>query len=162
MSGGLAGLLTLALAVVTVLLAVRPSPEARSRERLRAGPEAGPPRTPRGRAGPWIASAVVVGLVVMAIGISFGANAGFAINPARDLGPRILAIFAGWGDTALPGNYGNVDGYLWVPIVGPLIGGVLGALLYDVLIRTPLKARGVEPDPEMVEAGADAIEEKDR
>ena len=103
---------------------------------------------------------LVVGFVVLAIGISFGANAGFAINPARDLGPRLLAGLAGWGGSALPGDYGNVNGYMWVPIVGPLLGGVIGAYLYDVLIRTPLKARGVEPDPEMVEAGSDAIEEK--
>ncbi len=103
---------------------------------------------------------LVVGFVVLAIGISFGANAGFAINPARDLGPRLLAGLAGWGSTALPGDYGDVNGYMWVPIVGPLLGGVIGAYLYDVLIRTPLKARGVEPDPEMIEAGSDAIEEK--
>jgi glycerol uptake facilitator protein len=102
---------------------------------------------------------VVVGFVVLAIGISFGANAGFAINPARDLGPRLLAGLAGWGANALPGNYEHVDGYVWVPIVGPLLGGVIGAYAYDALIRSNLRARGVEPDPDMVEAGQDAIEE---
>jgi len=102
---------------------------------------------------------VVVGLVVTAIGISFGANAGFAINPARDLGPRLLAGLAGWGGNAIPGDYGDVDFYMWVPIVGPLVGGAIGAYLYDLLIRDNLRARGVEPDPEMVEAGSDAIEE---
>jgi len=101
---------------------------------------------------------LVVGFVVLAIGLSFGANAGFAINPARDLGPRLMAWIAGWGSNAVPGDYGPISAYMWVPIVGPLIGGVLGALLYDALIRSNLRARGVEPDPEMVEEGSDAIE----
>jgi glycerol uptake facilitator protein len=105
---------------------------------------------------------LVVGFVVLAIGISFGANAGFAINPARDLGPRLLAGLAGWGANAVPGDYENVGFYMWVPIVGPLIGGVIGAVLYDVLIRKPLQVRGVEPDPDMVEEGSDAIEEAGR
>ena len=79
----------------------------------------------------------IVGLVVAAIGMSFGANAGYAINPARDLGPRLIAYLAGWGAVALPG----IRSYFWVPIVGPLIGGVLGATVYDLLIRGVLEAR---------------------
>ena len=51
---------------------------------------------------PWI-----VGMIVMAVGISFGANAGYAINPARDFGPRIFAWIAGWGKVAMPGDYAN-------------------------------------------------------
>ena len=47
---------------------------------------------------------LAVGLVVVAIGMSFGANAGYAINPARDLGPRLLAGIEGWGSVALPGD----------------------------------------------------------
>jgi glycerol uptake facilitator protein len=81
---------------------------------------------------------LVVGLVVAAIGMSFGANAGYAINPARDLGPRLLAAFAGWGSAAFPG----AGGYFWVPIVGPIIGAVLGALAYDVCVGRVLVARG--------------------
>lgn len=81
---------------------------------------------------PWI-----VGLVVAAIGMSYGANAGYAINPARDFGPRVLAYLGGWGQVALPG----VDGYFWVPIVGPLIGAVVGVVVYDLLIGTVLAAR---------------------
>lgn len=101
---------------------------------------------------------LVVGFIVVAIGISFGANAGYAINPARDLGPRLLAGIAGWGSNALPGNYGAVRGYFWVPLVGPLVGGVVGAYAYDFLVRNVLVKRGVEPDPDVVETGETAID----
>jgi glycerol uptake facilitator protein len=88
----------------------------------------------------------MVGMVVMAIGISFGANAGYAINPARDFGPRIFAWIAGWGKLAMPGNYGWVNDYFWVPIVGPLIGAALASFGYEMFIRDILKARkGPEP-----------------
>ena len=85
---------------------------------------------------PWI-----VGMIVMAVGISFGANAGYAINPARDFGPRIFAWIAGWGKLAMPGNYGWINDYFWVPIVGPLIGGALASVFYDAFIQDILKAR---------------------
>ncbi|MGH7776700.1 MAG: aquaporin, partial [Candidatus Dormibacterales bacterium] len=49
----------------------------------------------------------------------------------------------GWGSTAFPGDYGWVNGYFWIPIVGPLIGGVLGILTYDFFIKNVLVARGV-------------------
>jgi MIP family channel proteins len=73
---------------------------------------------------------IVVGLLVMAIGMSFGFNAGYAINPARDLGPRMFTALAGWGTEVF--RAGN--NWFWVPIVGPLIGGPLGAYAYDLLI----------------------------
>ena len=89
----------------------------------------------------------MVGMVVMAIGISFGANAGYAINPARDFGPRLFAWIAGWGKLAMPGNYGNVNDYFWIPIVGPLIGAAIASYLYEFAIRDILRARkGPEPD----------------
>jgi glycerol uptake facilitator protein len=81
---------------------------------------------------------LLVGLVVAAIGMSFGANAGYAINPARDFGPRLFAWFTGWGQVAIPG----VHNYFWVPIVGPLIGGVIGVIVYDLFIRDVLRDRG--------------------
>jgi glycerol uptake facilitator len=88
----------------------------------------------------------MIGMVVMAIGVSFGANAGYAINPARDFGPRIFAWIAGWGKVAMPGDYGNVNFYFWVPIVGPLIGGAIAASVYDLGIEYFLRARrGPEP-----------------
>src|SRR5262245_16246879 len=73
---------------------------------------------------------IVVGLAVVLIGMTFGFNAGYAINPARDLGPRLFTAVAGWGgDVFRAGN-----GWWWVPIVGPLIGGVAGAFVYDIFI----------------------------
>src|SRR3981081_658679 len=67
-----------------------------------------------------------VGLGVLAIGNSYGGNSGYAINPARDFGPRLLAFFAGYGDAALPGP----NWYFIVPIIAPLIGGGSGLTLY--------------------------------
>ncbi|HET7478802.1 MAG TPA: MIP family channel protein [Rubrobacteraceae bacterium] len=98
---------------------------------------------------------LLVGLAVAAIGMSFGANAGYAINPARDLGPRVFAWLAGWGDVALPG----VNYYFWVPIVGPLIGGVVGAFVYDLFIRDVLTARGEHAEPDVEPRGRTVEEE---
>jgi glycerol uptake facilitator protein len=70
-----------------------------------------------------------VALVVVAIGMSWGGMHGYAINPARDLGPRLFTLAAGFDNT------GFADGVFVVPIVGPLVGGLLGALTYDWLIR---------------------------
>ncbi len=97
----------------------------------------------------------LIGLIVVAIGLSFGANAGYAINPARDLGPRLFAWAAGWGKVAMPGDYGAISGYFWIPIVGPLVGGGIGAAIYDFFIRTELRALGSEPDPEVAEEGGE-------
>lgn len=88
----------------------------------------------------------LIGLVVVAIGLSFGTNAGYAINPARDLGPRLLTYFEGWGSIALPGTFEWFSGYWWIPLVGPLIGGLVGVGVYDLLISPLIKARGVEPE----------------
>jgi glycerol uptake facilitator protein len=96
---------------------------------------------------PWI-----VGMIVMAVGISLGANTGYAINPARDFGPRIFAWIAGWGKVAFPGNYGNVNAYFWVPIVGPLLGGAIASFVYDFAIRDVLRARK-PPEPGVVGEG---------
>src|SRR6476659_1019554 len=70
----------------------------------------------------------LVGVIVMAIGLSLGGPTGYAINPARDLGPRIA-------HAVLPiAGKGSSDwAYAWIPIVGPTIGGVLGALVYNLV-----------------------------
>ena len=73
---------------------------------------------------------VIVGLLVVLIGATFGFNSGYAINPARDLGPRLFTAVAGWGgDVFRAGN-----GWWWVPVVAPCIGGVLGGWAYDALV----------------------------
>jgi glycerol uptake facilitator protein len=101
---------------------------------------------------------LIVGFIVVAIGISIGANAGYAINPARDFGPRMFAWLAGWGEVAMPGNYGNVNTYFWIPILGPVVGAGLGAAIYDFLIRNTLIARGTTPDPDVSEEGRTAVD----
>lgn len=79
----------------------------------------------------------MVGMAVMAIGISFGVGTGYAINPARDFGPRLFTWLAGWGANAFPGP----DGYWWVPILGPLIGAVFGSFAYTWFIERTLEHR---------------------
>ncbi|MBX3444646.1 MAG: aquaporin family protein [Planctomyces sp.] len=71
---------------------------------------------------------LLVGLVVFSIGLSLGGPTGYAINPARDLGPRIAHALL-----PIPGKGPSDWGYAWVPVIGPLIGGVLGASLSLVL-----------------------------
>lgn len=102
---------------------------------------------------------LLVGFIVVAVGLSFGANAGYAINPARDFGPRIFAWIAGWGKVAMPGDYGNINSYFWIPIIGPFLGGVIGAFVYDLAIRDTLIARGEEPTPGVEERG-ETVEDK--
>jgi glycerol uptake facilitator protein len=84
---------------------------------------------------------LVIGFVVFAIGLTYGTNAGYAINPARDFGPRLFTFFAGWGSKAFPGNGDWFSNYWWIPIVGPLVGGVIGVLIYDLFIGNVLTAR---------------------
>lgn len=73
--------------------------------------------------------ALPVALVVLAIGLSLGGPTGYAINPARDLGPRIMHAI-------LPiKNKGKSDwGYAWVPVLGPICGAILGAVIYNLLV----------------------------
>src|SRR5262249_4398175 len=73
---------------------------------------------------------IVVGFLVMVIGMAFGLNAGYAINPARDFGPRLFTAIAGWSFEVFRAN----NFYFWVPIVGPLLGGPLGSFVYDAFI----------------------------
>jgi MIP family channel proteins len=71
-----------------------------------------------------------VGALVVLIGMTFGFNSGYAINPARDFGPRLFTALAGWGSAVFVAG----DHWWWVPIVGPLLGGVLGGFLYEFFV----------------------------
>ena len=103
---------------------------------------------------------LVIGFIVLAVGISFGANAGYAINPARDFGPRMFALVAGWGKVAMPGDYGNVNTFFWIPIAGPFLGGLIGAYLYDFVIRDTLLARGELPAADEVREQGRTVEDE--
>jgi glycerol uptake facilitator protein len=72
---------------------------------------------------------LAIGLVVVAIGVSWGGMHGYAINPARDFGPRLFTWVAGFQNTGF-GTHA-----FWVPIIGPYVGGLVGALAYDAIIR---------------------------
>lgn len=78
-----------------------------------------------------ILAPMMIGLVVVAIGMSFGGMHGYAINPARDFGPRLFTVAAGFK------NNGLTDGsnVFWVPIAGPILGGLIGGFVYDKGIR---------------------------
>jgi MIP family channel proteins len=85
----------------------------------------------RNLAPPKHAAPIVVGLLVILIGATFGLNAGYAINPARDFGPRLFTAIAGWGgDVFKAGN-----GWWWVPILGPILGGLVGGFVYMAAIE---------------------------
>jgi glycerol uptake facilitator len=85
---------------------------------------------------------MALGGLVWAIGLSLGGLTGYAINPARDLGPRLASALLGWG-TAVFQSHG---GYFWIPIVAPLAGGLAGTVLYDFAIHRHLPPEG-EPSP---------------
>ncbi|SDJ34803.1 MIP/aquaporin family protein [Salimicrobium halophilum] len=70
----------------------------------------------------------IVGLLIVAIGMSLGGTTGYAINPARDFGPRIAHALL-----PIPGKGGSDWSYAWVPVLGPIIGGIYGALFYNSL-----------------------------
>ena len=84
----------------------------------------------RRNAGPAAGGPVLVAALVAVIGMSFGHNAGYAINPARDFGPRLFTALAGWGGDVFRGG----NGWWWVPIVAPCLGAIVGGFVYDLLI----------------------------
>lgn len=71
---------------------------------------------------------LIVGFLIVAIGISLGGTTGYAINPARDLGPRLAHFFL-----PIPGKGGSNWGYAWIPVVGPVLGGSFGGLFYKAV-----------------------------
>jgi glycerol uptake facilitator protein len=94
---------------------------------------------------------LIVGLLVVGIGMAWGANAGYAINPARDLGPRLASLVTGYG-SALKDQNGYL--YFWVPIVGPVLGGLIGGGLFRYVVEPHLDDEGPE-DPAVSEPRAE-------
>jgi glycerol uptake facilitator-like aquaporin len=84
---------------------------------------------------------VVVGLLVVLIGATFGFNSGYAINPARDFAPRLFTAVAGWGS----GVFSAGNGWWWVPIVGPAMGAVMGGWVYDACVGNRFPAARATP-----------------
>jgi glycerol uptake facilitator protein len=74
---------------------------------------------------------VLVGVIVWSIGLSLGGTTGYAINPARDLGPRIAHAVL-----PIPGKGSSDWGYSWIPIIGPIVGAVLAAFTYQLIWKT--------------------------
>ncbi len=95
----------------------------------------------------------IIGLLIVAIGASFGGNSGYAINPARDFGPRLWIALVSGGASFSAKNY-----YFWIPIVAPLLGGVAGAFIYDFTIGKVLAAKGLGPSGD-TETKGEAVRE---
>jgi glycerol uptake facilitator protein len=85
---------------------------------------------------------LALGGLVWAIGLSLGGLTGYAINPARDLGPRIASALLGWG----PAVFQSHGGYFWIPMIVPFAGGLAGIFLYDLAIHRHLPPES-EPSP---------------
>lgn len=91
---------------------------------------------------------LIIGLLIVAIGASFGLNTGYAINPARDFGPRLWMAIVSGGESFAVNNY-----YFWIPIVAPLLGGVVGGYIYDFTIGKVIEARGLAKSGDTVTTG---------
>ncbi|WP_432522217.1 MIP/aquaporin family protein [Kineococcus sp. SYSU DK006] len=85
----------------------------------------------------------IIGLVVVGIGMAWGSNAGYAINPARDFGPRVASFITGYS-SAMREPVGGAF-YFWVPIVAPVLGALVGGALYRVLVERHLPEQDEQP-----------------
>ena len=103
---------------------------------------------------------LIIGLLVVAIGASFGLNTGYAINPARDFGPRLWVFLVSGSSYAFPGNPAgpNAYPYFWIPIVAPLLGGVVGAYIYDFTIGKVIEAKMLMKSGDTITQGEAVIE----
>lgn len=95
---------------------------------------------------------LLIGFLVVAIGMAWGTNAGYAINPARDFGPRLASYFTGYTDAMFSAN--GPELYFWVPIIAPVIGGLIGGAVFVFGIERFLPAggaptQGPAPDQEV-------------
>ncbi|XP_007238017.3 aquaporin-3b [Astyanax mexicanus] len=96
--------------------------------------------------------AFTVGFVVLVIGLSMGFNSGYAVNPARDLGPRIFTALAGWGSEVFTAG----DYWFFVPIFAPFFGSVVGVLVYQLMVGFHVEGEARD------KAAAASREEKER
>lgn len=94
-----------------------------------------------------------IGLVVVGIGMAWGANAGYAINPARDLGPRLAQWLTGYGE-AFRSATGDHPFYFWIPIVAPVLGGLVGGGAFQFLIGQHVDAEAAAEEAELLESAA--------
>jgi glycerol uptake facilitator-like aquaporin len=86
----------------------------------------------------------LIGVLIAVIGAATAPLTGFAMNPARDFGPKLFTYFAGWGNIAMTG--GREIPYFIVPLIAPVIGGILGAAIYRYCITNNLP-KAVSPAP---------------
>ncbi|XP_062846009.1 aquaporin-9b [Trichomycterus rosablanca] len=93
---------------------------------------------------------LLIGLTILAIGVSMGLNCGYPINPARDLGPRIFTAVAGWGMEVFRAG----GCWWWIPVCAPMVGGVVGAMIYYLLIELH------HPEPEKETKKENTISDK--
>lgn len=110
-----------AVLVLAVLLAVEPSISM-------GGEPAGSLDEPSMKMGLGSLGALPVGLLILSIGLSLGGTTGYALNPARDLSPRFAHALL-----PVPGKGDGDWGYAWIPVVGPLLGGLLAALIFKAI-----------------------------
>jgi glycerol uptake facilitator protein len=97
----------------------------------------------------------IIGLLVVGIGMAWGTDAGYAINPARDFGPRLASFLTGYG-----GAFRDQTGYLyfWIPIVGPIVGGIVGAGLYQGLVGRFLPSSAAQEPGELPTQRTESVE----
>lgn len=96
---------------------------------------------PRGALAP-----LLIGLLIAVIGAATGPLTGFAMNPARDFGPKLFTFFAGWGTMAMTGA--RDIPYFIIPLIAPVLGACIGAGVYRYLIGKNLPSAVTEPEPE--------------
>ncbi|KAM6931444.1 aquaporin-3a [Xenentodon cancila] len=91
--------------------------------------------------------AFTVGFVVLVIGLAMGFNSGYAVNPARDFGPRLFTALAGWGSEVFTVR----DGWFLVPIFAPFIGAIIGTIIYQVMVGLHVEAEARDAKERMEE-----------
>ncbi|KAL6741925.1 hypothetical protein Aduo_015132 [Ancylostoma duodenale] len=95
---------------------------------------------PRNQIPPWL-QPTLIGLLLMSVGMALGMNAGYAVNPARDIGPRLLTLTVGYGWEVF--SFRNYN-WFWIPMIMPMFGAVVGAWVYEFFIGFHIPN---EPDP---------------